>query len=51
MIWKHEVGGSIVSSPCLAGNVLAVGSTDNRVYGLALADWELQELDNENGSS
>ncbi len=51
LVWRYDVGGAIVSSPCLAGRVLVVGSTDHRVYGIALADWELQELQNENGSN
>jgi outer membrane protein assembly factor BamB len=40
MIWKHELGGSVVSSPVYAGSALVVGSTDGRVHGLALATWE-----------
>lgn len=50
LVWRYDIGGSIVSSPCLAGNVLVVGSTDHRVYGIALADWELQELIHEDRS-
>lgn len=51
MVWKHDIGGSIVSSPCLAASMLVMGSTDGRIYGIALAEWELQELDVENGRS
>jgi outer membrane protein assembly factor BamB/serine/threonine protein kinase len=51
LVWRYEIGGAIVSSPCLSGDVLVVGSTDHRVYGIALADWELQELRHEDGSN
>jgi eukaryotic-like serine/threonine-protein kinase len=50
LTWKHEVGGRVVSSPCFAGATLVVGSTDGRVYGLSLADWEIQELEAEKAS-
>ena len=50
MAWRHDLGGSIVSSPCLGGRFLVVGSTDRHVYGIALAEWELQELTEVDGS-
>jgi eukaryotic-like serine/threonine-protein kinase len=50
LIWKHDLGGKIVSSPCYAGARLVIGSTDCRVYGLSLADWEIQELGVEKAS-
>ncbi|HEY0384188.1 MAG TPA: PQQ-binding-like beta-propeller repeat protein [Candidatus Elarobacter sp.] len=36
--WKFQTGGSIVSSPAVAGDTAYVGSSDGFVYAVALAD-------------
>lgn len=44
LAWRHQIGGPIVSTPVLAGDVLIVGSLDSNIYGIALTDTELRDL-------
>ena len=45
LVWRYQVGGSIVSTPAYGNGIIVVGSTDGRICGLMLTENEIQLLE------